>query len=253
MIIGIPKESRPDERRVSIVPDVAARLIKQGFEVVVESGAGASAHHADEAYAAAGATVGDRAAALGADLVTVVQPPSEADIEALKPGAAVLGFLRPLDEPQRIAALAERGVTAYAMELVPRITRAQSMDALSAMSAVGGYLAVLHGASLLPKFFPLLTTAAGTVRPAKVLVLGAGVAGLQAIATARRLGAEVSGYDIRPAAAEEVRSLGAKFVELDARHGRLGDRRRLRQAARRGSPEAADRAARRGRGRHRTS
>jgi NAD(P) transhydrogenase subunit alpha len=215
MIIGIPKETHPGERRVALVPSMVARLVKQGFEVIVESGAGSTAHFSDEAYTEAGARLGDSAAALGADLVTRVQPPTDAEIAQMKPGAAVLGFLAPLDKPERIAALAERGVTAFAMELVPRITRAQRLDALSAMSAVGGYVAVLQSAASLPKFFPLLTTAAGTLRPAKVLVLGAGVAGLQAIATARRLGAEVSGYDIRPAAAEEVRSLGAKFVELE--------------------------------------
>jgi NAD(P) transhydrogenase subunit alpha len=215
MIIGIPKETHPGERRVALVPSMVARLVKQGFEIIVESGAGSTAHFSDEAYIEAGARIGDSAAALGADLVTRVQPPTDDEIAQMKPGAAVLGFLAPLDKPERIAALAERGVTAFAMELVPRITRAQRLDALSAMSAVGGYVAVLQSAVSLPKFFPLLTTAAGTLRPAKVLVLGAGVAGLQAIATARRLGAEVSGYDIRPAAAEEVRSLGAKFVELE--------------------------------------
>ncbi len=214
MIIGIPRESDPGERRVALVPGVVSRLIKQGFEVVVESGAGAGAHIADAAYVDAGALIGTAAEAHGAQLVARVQPPNAEEIALMQPGAAVIGFLRPLDDPGISAALAARGVTAFAMELVPRITRAQRMDALSAMSAVAGYRAALDAAAMLPKFFPLLTTAAGTLRPAKVLVLGAGVAGLQAIATARRLGAEVSGYDIRPAAAEEVRSLGAKFVEL---------------------------------------
>lgn len=215
MIIGVPRETAPGESRVALVPDVAARLKKKGWALQVETGAGARAFFDDQAYAEAGASLVDTGTALGADVVLKVQPPSDEEIARLSRGASLISFLHPLDAPARCATIAAQGVTAYAMELVPRITRAQKMDALSAMSSVAGYRAVLLGAERLPKFFPLLTTAAGTLRPARVLVLGAGVAGLQALATARRLGAETSAYDIRPAAAEEARSLGAKFVELD--------------------------------------
>jgi NAD(P) transhydrogenase subunit alpha len=211
-LIGVPRETARGERRVALVPEVVARLVSAGFGVVVESGAGLGAYHDDGAYGAAGARIGDRAAALGADVVACVAAPE--DIEQLRAGAALVGMLRPLDDPEGMRRLARTGVTAIALEMVPRITRAQKMDALSAMATVAGYRAVLLAAEALPRFFPLLTTAAGTVRPAKVLVLGAGVAGLQAIATARRLGAQVSAYDVRAAAAEEARSLGAKFVEL---------------------------------------
>lgn len=197
------------------VPEGCARLVKEEMEVVVESGAGEAAFYPDADYEAVGARIGDRAAALGADVVLKVQPPTDEEIALLKDGAALIGFLNPLDRPEIVGMLAARGVTALSMELVPRISRAQKMDALSAMSSIGGYKAVLIAAETLPKFFPLLTTAAGTVRPASVLVLGAGVAGLQAIATARRLGARVSAYDIREVAREEVQSLGAAFVELD--------------------------------------
>ena len=213
--IGVPKETAPLERRVALVPDVVSRLVKAGLEVVVESGAGAGAFLADEAYAKAGARVGSRAEAYGAGVVARVQPPEPEDFPLLAPGAALIGFLRPLDDPRGVARLAEAGVTALAMELVPRTTRAQAMDALSAMATVAGYRAALLAAEALPKFFPLLTTAAGTLRPAQVLVLGAGVAGLQAIATARRLGAVVSAYDVRAAAAEQVESVGGRFVTLE--------------------------------------
>lgn len=214
LTIGVPRETAPGERRVALVPDVAARLVKEGMQVVVESGAGTHAYFADEAYEAAGARVGTQAEAWGADVVAKVQGPTAEELSLLGPGRVVAGFLRPLDDPHGMQALAETGATALAMELVPRTTRAQKMDALSAMATVAGYRAVLLAAETLPRFFPLLTTAAGTIRPAKVLVLGAGVAGLQAIATARRLGAVVSAYDVRAAAAEEARSLGARFVEL---------------------------------------
>ena len=213
--IGVPTETAPGERRVALVPDVAARLVKAGMEVVVESGAGARAFASDQAYVDAGARVGTRAEAWGADVVARVQAPSAEDRALLGPGRVVVGFLRPLDDPAGMAELAATGATALAMELVPRTTRAQKMDALSAMATVAGYRAVLLAAETLPKFFPLLTTAAGTVRPARVLVLGAGVAGLQAIGTARRLGAVVSAYDVRAAAAEEAQSLGAKFIQLE--------------------------------------
>lgn len=214
--IGVPAETKAGETRVALVPDVAGQLIDQhNAEVLVEAGAGAHALHTDADYEAVGAQVVDRARALGAELVLFVQPPVTEDIGQLEAGQVVLGFLSPLDEPALSRELAERGVTALSMELVPRISRAQKMDALSAMSSLGGYRAVLTAAHTLPRFFPLLTTAAGTIKPANVLVLGAGVAGLQAIATAKRLGARVAGYDIRPAVREEVQSLGAGFLELD--------------------------------------
>ena len=213
--VGVPKETAPLERRVALVPETVARLAKAGVEVVVEAGAGEGAYLADAAYEQAGARVGTRAEAYAADVVARVQPPSPEDFAHLRAGSVLIGFLRPLDDPRCVARLAEAGVTALAMELVPRTTRAQSMDALSAMGTVAGYRAVLLAAEALPKFFPLLTTAAGTIRPAQALVLGAGVAGLQAIATARRLGAVVSAYDVRAAAAEQVESVGGRFVTLD--------------------------------------
>ncbi|HLA64302.1 MAG TPA: Re/Si-specific NAD(P)(+) transhydrogenase subunit alpha [Rhodothermales bacterium] len=213
--IGVPREAAPGETRVALTPDAAGRLVKKGAEVAVERGAGESAFASDAAYEAAGCRLVDRAAALGADLVATVQGPVGDDVQAIRRGAVVVGLLRPLDDPALAGQLAARGVTAIAMELVPRSTRAQRMDALSAMSTVSGYKAAVLAADLLPVFFPLLTTAAGTVRPARVLVLGAGVAGLQALATARRLGAITAGYDVRPAAREQVESVGARFVVLD--------------------------------------
>ena len=223
LTIGVPKETAAGERRVSLVPEVVARLTKQGMTVVVEAGAGAAAYASDEAYEKSGARIADRAAVYGADVVTKVQPPDASEVALLKPGAVLVGFLNPLDQPEVSERLAERGVTALSMELVPRITRAQKMDALSALSSIAGYKAVLLAAMELPRFFPLLTTAAGTIRPANVLILGAGVAGLQAIATARRLGARVSAYDIREAVREEVKSLGAAFVELELEVGGAQD------------------------------
>ena len=212
--IGVPRETAPGEYRVAVTPDAAERLAKVGYAVAVERGAGERAYLPDAEYEAAGAQLVDRADALGADLVATVQPPED-EIDALQSGATLVGFLQPLDRPGLSARLAEQSVTAFSMELVPRITRAQKMDALSAMSTVAGYKAVLLAADTLPKFFPLLTTAAGTIRPAQVLVLGAGVAGLQALATARRLGAVTSAYDVRAAAREQVESVGATFVELE--------------------------------------
>ncbi|MEZ4701721.1 MAG: Re/Si-specific NAD(P)(+) transhydrogenase subunit alpha [Rhodothermales bacterium] len=213
--IGVPAESAADERRVALVPEVVGRLAKKGMEIIVEAGAGAGAYHDDGAYASAGARIGTRQEAFGADMVLKVQPPSDDEIALLREGAIYIGFLNPLDTPQVSKTLAARKVTALSTEMVPRISRAQKMDALSAMSSVAGYKAVLKAAEALPKFFPLLTTAAGTVKPANVLILGAGVAGLQAIATARRLGAKVWGYDIRDAVREEIESLGATFVQLE--------------------------------------
>jgi NAD(P) transhydrogenase subunit alpha len=197
------------------VPDVVGRLVKKGLDVVVEAGAGAAAFHSDAEYEAQGARIGMRQEAFRAGVVTKVQPPTEEEITLLTRGAAYIGFLNPLDTPEVSERLAAQGVTALSMELVPRISRAQKMDALSAMATVAGYKAVLMAADALPKFFPLLTTAAGTIRPANALILGVGVAGLQAIATARRLGARVWGYDIRDAVREQVQSLGASFVELE--------------------------------------
>ncbi|NBC15897.1 MAG: Re/Si-specific NAD(P)(+) transhydrogenase subunit alpha [Bacteroidetes bacterium] len=212
MRIGVPKERASGERRVALVPETVDRLVKSGFEVVVETGAGDAALFPDAAYTAA--TIGDQESVWQSDIVVKVQPPVDAELQHVRAGQVVLGFLSPLDQPAMIEQLASRGATALSMELVPRISRAQKMDALSAMASLGGYKAVLLAAHTLPKLFPLMTTAAGTIKPANVLVLGAGVAGLQAIATAKRLGARVAGYDIRPAVKEEVESLGAGFLEL---------------------------------------
>lgn len=215
--VAVPKETAPRERRVAVTPEIAGRLVKQGFSVRVEAGAGAGAYFPDAAYEAAGAEVVPDKAALypEAELILKVQPPDEEEVDLMQKGAVVVGFLQPHRYPERVKRMAEKGVNAFALELIPRITRAQAMDVLSSQATAVGYKAALIGADLLPKFFPMLTYAAGTIRPAKVLVLGAGVAGLQAIATARRLGAVVEAYDVRRAAGEQVRSLGAKFLELD--------------------------------------
>ena len=214
MIVGIPKETTPGERRVALVPELVARLKQAGLEVLVESEAGVAAGHQDHAYVEKGARV-DATALAQADVVLKVQPPSAQEIARWKPGITLISFLQPYTNAAGIRALAERKVTAFAMELMPRITRAQPMDALSAMSTVAGYKAVLIAANHLPRFFPLLMTAAGTLTPARVFILGAGVAGLQAIGTARRLGAVVEAFDTRPAVKEQVESLGAKFVQLE--------------------------------------
>ena len=215
MTLGTVQASISGERRVALVPPVVSALSKKGLEVTVESNAGREAGISDDAFREAGARIVQDTEAWGSDILALVAPPSDEEIVRLSSGAVVVGFMQPLEVPERIARLADQGVTALAMELVPRISRAQKMDALSAMASLAGYKATLIAANLLPRFFPLLTTAAGTVRPANVTILGAGVAGLQAIATARRLGARVWGYDIREAAREEVKSLGAQFVELD--------------------------------------
>jgi H+-translocating NAD(P) transhydrogenase subunit alpha len=212
MRLGVPKETAPGERRVALVPEVVGRLAGGGFEVVVERGAGETAAFPDEAFEAAGATLAD--GVLDADAVVKVQKPSAAEVEALRDGSVLVAFLQPLTDPEGIERLGARGVVAFAMESIPRITRAQPMDALSSQATVSGYKAVLLAAERLPRFFPMLMTAAGTVAPAKVLVLGAGVAGLQAIATARRLGAVVTGFDVRAAVREQVESLGATFLDL---------------------------------------
>ncbi len=217
MIVGVVKETEGGERRVALDPDSVARLIKKGVEVHVQSGAGDGAFHGDAAYEAAGATVVPDAISVWqhSDVILKVNPPTPDEVGLLQSRAIIIGFLNPLRDPERIQRIADRGASAFSMEMIPRISRAQSMDALSSQSSVAGYKAVLLAASALAKFFPMMTTAAGTVRPAQVFVIGAGVAGLQAIATARRLGAEVEAFDIRPVVKEEVQSLGARFVEVE--------------------------------------
>lgn len=218
MKISVPTETAPREQRVALAPDSVARLVKQlKLEIAVQRGAGLRAGFRDDAYESAGATIVATAAAAfgGAQVVAKVQPPSPDEISLIDEGATLISLLRPGHDPQIPAALAQRRVTSLALELVPRITRAQSMDVLSSQSTVAGYKGVLIGASALGKFLPMLTTAAGNISPAKVFVIGAGVAGLQAIATARRLGGVVSGFDVRPAAREQVLSLGATFVQSD--------------------------------------
>jgi NAD(P) transhydrogenase subunit alpha len=218
MRIGVLSETRPGERRVALPPEaVSALCAASDTTVTVQSGAGRHLYATDDDYRAAGALIAGSALEIAAavDLLTVVNPPELPILAALPAGASLLGLLNPFLEAEAMLAARDHGVTAYALELVPRISRAQSVDALSSQALVAGYRAALVGAQLLPRFFPLFMTAAGTIPPARVLVLGAGVAGLQAIATARRLGAVVSGYDVRAAAADEVRSLGATFVELN--------------------------------------
>ena len=211
MRVGVACESTIGERRVALVPETVAKLVAAGFEIVVEPGAGAPASFPDADYAEAGATLGDPWAA---DAVVKVRKPSADETAKLRTGQVLIGFLEPLSDPAGLEALAARGVTAFALESVPRITRAQSMDALSSQATVGGYKAALIAAETLPRFFPMLMTAAGTVPPAKVLVIGAGVAGLQAIATVRRLGAVTTGFDVRPAVREQIESLGANWLDL---------------------------------------
>ena len=219
MKVGVPKETLPGERRVALIPDTVSRLADKGMEVLVETGAGAAAGFSDEQYEEAGASiVSGPADVFGADVVVKVAPPrvgDEDETARMNGGAALISFLLPLTSPELVRSLADRKVTSFSMELVPRITVAQRMDALSSQATVSGYLAALRGALTVDKFFPMLTTAAGTIPPGKVLVIGAGVAGLQAIATAKRLGARVKGFDIRPAAAEQVESLGATFVGIE--------------------------------------
>jgi proton-translocating NAD(P)+ transhydrogenase subunit alpha len=213
MRIGVPSETAPGERRVALVPEVVSRLTGSGFDVLVEKGAGAEASFPDSAYAEAGASLVE--SVLGqAEGIVKVEKPSPDEAKRLRQGDLLIGFLEPLTDREGIERLAAAGVVAFAMESIPRTTRAQPMDALSSQATVSGYKSVLLAAERLPKFFPMLTTAAGTVPPAKVLVVGAGVAGLQAIATARRLGAVVSGFDVRPVVREQVESLGATFLDL---------------------------------------
>jgi H+-translocating NAD(P) transhydrogenase subunit alpha len=213
VIVAVPKETAAGETRVALTPDAAKRLIGKGVTVRVEAGAGVAAGFPDAAYKGAGCEVTDRAQALAGDIVLAVQAPTQP--EQVREGAVLVGMFQPLTSPALIRALAQRKLTTFSLELLPRITRAQSMDVLSSMSTVAGYKAVLLAAAASGKFFPMLVTAAGTIAPSKVFVLGAGVAGLQAIATARRLGAIVEAFDVRPAVKEQVESLGAKFVAAD--------------------------------------
>jgi len=217
LLIGILRESNAGETRVALLPDAVKGLKSQGVDVTVENDCGLHAGASNDDYAKAGATIStDRGSLLSsADVIPVVNCPPAGDLDLLKKGAVITGFLRPLDDPAALRPAIQRGATLFSMELVPRITRAQAMDALSSMATVAGYKAALMAADSLPRMFPLLMTAAGTVPPAKVFVIGAGVAGLQAIATARRLGAVVSAYDVRAAAGEQVKSLGAIFLEVD--------------------------------------
>ncbi|MBU8810696.1 Re/Si-specific NAD(P)(+) transhydrogenase subunit alpha [Mycolicibacterium goodii] len=210
-LIGVPRETAEGERRVALVPKVVERLSAKGLEVVVESSAGAGALFSDEDYERAGATIGDP---WPADVVVKVNPPTSDEISQLKPGSVLIGFLAPRTQPELASRLRLADVTAFAMESIPRISRAQTMDALSSQANVAGYKAVLLAASLSTRFVPMLTTAAGTVKPASALVLGVGVAGLQALATAKRLGAKTTGYDVRPEVAEQVRSVGAQWLDL---------------------------------------
>src|SRR4051794_39953553 len=212
MTVGVPKETAPGERRVALVPEVIKRLVGKGLEVRVEPGAGEGALIPDAHFEEAGATLS--AEVWSADVVVKVNPPTADEIGKLRRDGVLIGFLAPRTQPETIEQLKSAGITAFAMEAIPRISRAQAMDALSSQANVGGYKAVLLGAEHATRFFPMLMTAAGTIPPAKVLVLGVGVAGLQALATAKRLGAQTTGYDVRPEVAEQVQSLGAKWLDL---------------------------------------
>jgi H+-translocating NAD(P) transhydrogenase subunit alpha len=216
MKLGVTRETAPGERRVALVPEIAGKLAAAGFDVMIEPGAGAAASFPDSAYADAGATLGSP---WDADAVLKVRKPAEDEVARLHEGQLLIGFLDPLADKDGVERLASRGVVAFAMESIPRTTRAQSMDALSSQATVGGYKAALLAAEHLPRFFPMLMTAAGTVPPAKVLVIGAGVAGLQALATARRLGAVVTGFDVRPVVREQIESLGANWLDLGVTGG----------------------------------
>ena len=215
MEIGVPKEIAEGERRVALVPEVVGKLTAKGLRVLVQTGAGQDALLTDDAFTESGAQVTDDVAAIWrADVVVTIAPPTPEQLSALGKGSVLIGFLAPLTSPETTKALAAAGATAFAMEAIPRISRAQSMDALSSQSNVAGYKAALLGADNMGRFYPMLMTAAGTIPPAKVLVLGAGVAGLQALATAKRLGARTTGYDVRPEVAEQVQSLGAQWLDL---------------------------------------
>ncbi len=215
MLIAVPREIKPGEKRVALVPDIISKLTKAGLSVVIESNAGLASEYSDDQFKAAGAQIKAGDVLVGSDVVLSVQPLTPYQMASLKKGAITISFLSPTTATDSINAAIAAGVTAISLEMVPRISRAQSMDALTSQALCAGYKASLVAAELSPKFFPLLMTAAGTVTPAKVVVLGAGVAGLQAIATAKRLGAVVSAYDVRPSSADEVKSMGAKFINLE--------------------------------------
>ncbi|MHA7927389.1 MAG: Re/Si-specific NAD(P)(+) transhydrogenase subunit alpha [Marinobacter sp.] len=217
MLIGIPKETQTGENRVAIIPAGVPELLEAGYEVIVEQGAGLAAHFTDEEYRSSGASIADDAGSLyrQANILVKVQPPTGAEAASLKPESTLICIMDPWDNKPLLEKLAERSIQAFALDLVPRTTRAQSMDVLSAMAGISGYRSVLRGAMSLPRYFPMLMTAAGTIHPARVLVIGAGVAGLMAIATARRLGAVVEAYDLRPEVKEQVESLGADFIEIE--------------------------------------
>ncbi|HSF61078.1 MAG TPA: Re/Si-specific NAD(P)(+) transhydrogenase subunit alpha [Gaiellaceae bacterium] len=216
MRVAVPRETTPGERRVALVPETVSKLRAVGFEIAVERDAGTNAGFSDGEYVDAGAELGDVVTS-GAECVARVTRPSAEDVETMQPGTVLIGFLDPLTDTDGIARLRQRGIVAFAMESIPRITRAQAMDALSSQATVAGYKAVLLAADRVPRLFPMLMTAAGTIAPVRALVIGAGVAGLQAIATARRLGAVVSAFDVRPAVQEQVESLGASFLDLGVR------------------------------------
>ena len=233
MKIGVVRETAPGERRVALVPETVGRLAKGGNQLVVERGAGEASSFPDKLYTDAGATIGD---AWSAEMVLKVAKPSDDELERLRDGTVLIAFLQPLTNHALVRDLASRGITALSMDAIPRITRAQPMDALSSQATVAGYKAVLLAAAALPRFFPMLTTAAGTIAPAKAFIIGAGVAGLQAIATARRLGAVVEAFDTRPVVKEQVQSLGAKFLEVDlgeTGEGTGGDAKELSEEAHR--------------------
>ncbi|WAC06079.1 MAG: Re/Si-specific NAD(P)(+) transhydrogenase subunit alpha [Methanoregula sp.] len=217
IVVAVPKEHVPGEQRVAVVPEVVQKLTKSGYEVWIEHDAGMNAYYPDDLFTAAGAKVASSRTGLldGARIVLCIQPPTVADIDQLSEGTIIIGIMNASRNLEAVAHMRDRKITAFALELVPRITRAQSMDVLSSQATAGGYMAAILGAGNCPKFLPMLTTAAGTIRPATVLILGAGVAGLMAIATAKRLGAVVEAYDVRHAAGEQVRSLGARFLELE--------------------------------------
>ena len=213
--VCVAKELREDEQRVAMVPDVVKKLTALGVQVSIQAGAGEAAGHADSDYVGADIVEDVDALYSSADIVLTVNPPTDAQMAKLKTGSVLVGYLNPYSDTDRFKTLQEKNISAFSVEMIPRISRAQAMDALSSQASIAGYKAVLLASTLLGKFFPMLTTAAGTVRPSKVLIIGAGVAGLQAIATARRLGAIVEGYDVRAAVKDQVESLGAKFVDID--------------------------------------
>jgi len=237
--IGVVRETAPGERRVALTPDVAKKLKAKGVNLLIERGAGTTASFPDAAYKDTEVAADAHSALSRADVLLTVQPPMLEEITALREGTVTIGYLSPHLAPERIKALRDRKITSFAMELLPRTTRAQAMDVLSSQAGVAGYKAVLIAAEASPKFFPMLTTAAGTVRPSKVLIIGAGVAGLQAIATARRLGAQVEGFDVRPETKEQIQSLGAKYVELGVSAAGAGGYARELTAEERAQQQAA--------------